>query len=147
MPRTETKHSPQEVADAIERFDEWADTLSREDFEATDDLVAVARAADAVDAAKAALDAAVATARARDRSWNQIAMSLGVSRQAARQRFAGPVQQDSATRQNRQRVAAAGARSAKAQTSVTPRRKKFAVASQSEHPKSTTRGSTRSKSA
>lgn len=147
MPQTETKHSPQEVADAIERFDEWADTLSRDDFEATDDLVVVARAADAVDAAKAALDAAVATARARDRSWNQIAMSLGVSRQAARQRFAGSARQDAVRRQKSQRAAGAGARSAKTQASVTPRRKKFAVTTQSDHPKSTTHASTRSKSA
>ncbi|MGH2861847.1 MAG: hypothetical protein ACRDLT_10140 [Solirubrobacteraceae bacterium] len=143
MPQTENKHSPQEVADAIERFDEWAETLSREDFEATDDLFAVARAADAVDAAKAALDAAVATARAMDRSWNQIAMSLGVSRQAARQRFAGSAQQDAVARQKSRRAAAAGSRSVKTQTSVT-RHKKFAAISQSDHPKSTTRGSTRS---
>jgi hypothetical protein len=31
----------------------------------------------------------VAIARAHGRSWNQIAVALGVTRQAARQRFAG----------------------------------------------------------
>ncbi len=91
MPRTQTKHSRQDISEAIERLDAWADTLTAEDFEATDDLVSVSRAADAVEAAKAALEAAVANARARDRSWNQIAMSLGVSRQAARQRFGDSV--------------------------------------------------------
>lgn len=87
MPHAHTTDSPQDISDALERLDTWADTLTLEDFEATDDLVAVARAADAVKAAKAALEAAVANARAQDRSWNHIALSLDVSRQAARQRF------------------------------------------------------------
>jgi hypothetical protein len=34
---------------------------------------------------------AVEVARAHGRSWNQIAVALGVSRQAARQRFASKV--------------------------------------------------------
>jgi hypothetical protein len=34
---------------------------------------------------------AVEVARAHGRSWNQIAVALGVSRQAARQRFADKV--------------------------------------------------------
>lgn len=57
------------------------------DLEHTDDLRDVAEAADAVTADQARLQEAVAVARARGRSWNHIALALGVSRQAARQRF------------------------------------------------------------
>jgi hypothetical protein len=88
MPHAHTTQSQHDITEAIERLDAWANTLTSEDFEATYDLHAIARAADAVEAAKAALEAAVANARAQDRSWNQIALSLGVTRQAARQRFA-----------------------------------------------------------
>src|SRR5579872_1582482 len=120
MPRTRTQHSPQDISEAIERLDAWADTLTAEDFEATGDLVAVARAADAVEAAKAALEAAVVNARARDRSWNQIAMSLGVSRQAARQRFGEAGRADDVARAEKTRRArTGGARSAKTQGAVT----------------------------
>jgi len=114
MPRTNTKHTPQDISKAIERLDAWADTLTAEDFEATDDLAAVARAADAVEAAKAALEAAVANARTRDWSWNQIALSLGVSRQAARQRFGDSARTEAPIRAKKvRRPRAAGARSAK----------------------------------
>jgi len=42
---------------------------------------------EAVRADEARLREAVNVARAHDRSWNQVAVALGVSRQAARQRF------------------------------------------------------------
>jgi hypothetical protein len=51
-------------------------------------LRAVAEAATAVRHDDARLVEQVAIARGRGRSWNQIALALGVSRQAARQRFA-----------------------------------------------------------
>lgn len=54
----------------------------------TDDLREVAEAADAVQAAEARLREAVEIARAHGRSWGQLAIALGVSRQAAHQRFA-----------------------------------------------------------
>ena len=54
---------------------------------ATPELREVADAADAVAAAEARLREAVALARASGWSWNRIAVSLGTSRQAARQRF------------------------------------------------------------
>lgn len=69
--------------------------MSEDDFEIaadavadnTEDLHAVAVAADGVTTAEARLREAVAIARAHGRSWNRIGIALGVSRQAARQRF------------------------------------------------------------
>jgi hypothetical protein len=58
------------------------------DAERIEDLRTIAEAADAARADEARLREAVQVARARGRSWNQIAVALGVSRQAARQRFA-----------------------------------------------------------
>jgi len=55
--------------------------------ENTEDLRAIAAVSEAVRADEARLREAVEVARAHDRSWNQIAVALGVSRQAARQRF------------------------------------------------------------
>lgn len=148
MPRIQTKHSRQDISEAIERLDAWADTLTAEHFEATDDLVAVARAADAVEAAKAALEAAVANARARDRSWNQIAMSLGVSRQAARQRFGDSGRVEAlAHAEKLRRASAVGARSAKLQATVTRHYKKFGDdVVREDRPKRSKRGSARAKS-
>lgn len=54
----------------------------------TEDLAAVATAADRITRAEIDLVEAVKRARAHGRSWNRIAVALGVSRQAARQRFA-----------------------------------------------------------
>ncbi len=55
------------------------------------DLRAVAEAADQVRRDEALVTERVAAARARGRSWNRIAVALGVSRQAARHRFADKV--------------------------------------------------------
>jgi hypothetical protein len=55
----------------------------------TEDLQQLAAVTDAVRASEAQLREAVEVARARGRSWNEIAVALGVSRQAARQRFSG----------------------------------------------------------
>lgn len=56
--------------------------------ESTEDLRAVAVAADTLAADEARLTEAVEMARAHGRSWTRIGIALGVSRQAARQRFA-----------------------------------------------------------
>jgi hypothetical protein len=148
MPHTQTKHSGKDISEAIERLDAWAETLTAEDFEATDDLVSVARAADAVEAAKAALDAAVANARARDRSWNQIAISLGVSRQAARQRFGDSTRVEALAHAEKvRRASVAGARSAKTKAAATGRYKKVGDAEgRAERSKRATRRATRAKS-
>lgn len=56
--------------------------------ENTEDLRAVAVAADTLATDEARLTEAVEIARTRGRSWTRIGIALGVSRQAARQRFA-----------------------------------------------------------
>ncbi len=56
--------------------------------ENTEDLRAVAGAADTLTTDEARLTEAVEIARAHGRSWTRIGIALGVSRQAARQRFA-----------------------------------------------------------
>ena len=148
MPRTHTKHTPQDISQAVERLDAWADSLTSDDFEATDDLVSVARAAVAVEAAKAALEAAVTNARSRDRSWNQIALSLGVSRQAARQRFGDSGRAKAPAPAGKvRRARAVGVRSAKTQAKVARRYKKLDDDSVLEaQPKRTNRSSARAKS-
>jgi hypothetical protein len=83
-------HSDDEIARAADRFEQLLDELDPEtaEVERIDELRAVAEAADAVHAHDARLREAVEIARAHGHSWNQIALALNVSRQAARQRFA-----------------------------------------------------------
>lgn len=87
------RHSDEEIERAARRFEQLADELDPAGVEAqqTDDLRSVAAAAEAVRADEAELRDAVEVARGRGRSWNEIALALGVSRQAARQRFADKV--------------------------------------------------------
>ncbi len=86
-----TRHTDNEIEQAAQRFEQLADTLdpAAAEVEHTDDLREIAAAAEAVRADDARLREAVIFARAHGRSWNHIALALGVSRQAARQRFAG----------------------------------------------------------
>jgi hypothetical protein len=74
---------------AARRFDQLADEQdpATAEVDHTDDLREIAAAREAVRADEARQREAVEVARALDRSWNQIAVALGVSRQAARQRF------------------------------------------------------------
>lgn len=83
------QHTDEEVEQAAERFEQLAETLDPETARvvSTDDLRGIAVAAQAVREDEARLQGAVQAARAHGRSWNQIAVALGVSRQAARQRF------------------------------------------------------------
>ena len=82
-------HTGDEIEAAASRFEKLADELdpATTEVERTEDLRAIAAVSEAVRADEARLREAVEVARARDRSWNQIAVALGVSRQAARQRF------------------------------------------------------------
>ena len=84
-----TRHTDKEIEQAAGRFERLADALDPEtaDVEDTNDLRAIAAAAETVRADDARLREAVLLARAHGRSWNHIALALGVSRQAARQRF------------------------------------------------------------
>ncbi len=87
------RHSDAEIERAAQRLEQLADELDPEsaDVERTDDLREIAAVSTAMRADEARLVEAVETARGRGRSWNQIAVALGVSRQAARQRFSDKV--------------------------------------------------------
>ena len=83
------RHTDAEIKQAAQRFERLADEVDPATIEAdeTEDLRAIAAASESARADAGRLREAVETARARGRSWNQIAVALGVSRQAARQRF------------------------------------------------------------
>ena len=83
------RHTDDEIERAARRFEQLADEFdpATAEVDQTDDLRAIAAVSEAVRADEARLREAVEVARAHDRSWNQIGVALGVSRQAARQRF------------------------------------------------------------
>lgn len=87
------RHTDNEIERAAERFEQLAEELDPEAARVlvTDDLRGIAEAAQTVRDDEARLREAVELARAHGRSWNQVAVALGVSRQAARQRFADKV--------------------------------------------------------
>lgn len=85
------KHSaPQKLDEIAERFERWADEVDPETLDAegrvehTEDLRDLAEAVDAASVAQARIAELVAVSRARGRSWGEIGIALGVSRQAAR---------------------------------------------------------------
>lgn len=84
MPRTK-----EELARAAAGTEAWLDALDpdAEDWDDPADLRAIADALHRVARAEADLADAVAAARERERNWAEIGMALGVTRQAARQRF------------------------------------------------------------
>ena len=84
-------HTDEEIEATASRFEKLADELdpATAEVERTEELRAIAAVSEAVRADEARLREAVEVARAHDRWWNQIAVALGVSRQAARQRQAG----------------------------------------------------------
>ena len=84
------QHTNDEIERAARRFEQLAEELDPDTAEVdrTDDLQQVATISETLRAEEAQLRETVNIARARGRSWNQIAIALGVSRQAARQRFA-----------------------------------------------------------
>jgi len=83
------RHTDDEIERAARRFENLANDIDPEtaEIDNTDDIRAIAAASEAARADEARLREAVAIARAHGRSWNHIAIALGVSRQAARQRF------------------------------------------------------------
>lgn len=86
-------HSDEEIEDAARRFEQWADELDPDTaiVQSAEELRAIAEAAETARRDEAILTEKVAAARASGQSWNRIALALGVSRQAARQRFAGKI--------------------------------------------------------
>ncbi len=85
MPRTR-EQIEQAAADA----EAWLDRVDPDELgppEDTADLRRIAAALAQVAEAESELSDAVAAARANGRSWGRISLVLGVSKQAARQRF------------------------------------------------------------
>jgi len=87
------KHTDEQIEEAARRFGALADELDPQTAQVEDlaDLRAIAEAAERARRDEALLTERVAAARAHGRSWNRIAAALGVSRQAARQRFGSKV--------------------------------------------------------
>lgn len=87
MPRTR-----EQLEAAAAGAEAWLESLdpTTTPVEDTADLRAIAAAMNEVAAAEAKLATAVAAARSQGRSWGRIAMVLGVSKQAARQRYGAP---------------------------------------------------------
>ena len=83
------RHTDNEIERASRRFEQLADDLdpATAAVDHIDDLRQIAVVSEAVRSDEARLRESVEVARAHSRSWNQIAAALGVSRQAARQRF------------------------------------------------------------
>lgn len=83
------RHTDEKIEQAARRYEQLAAELDPQTAEVdhTDDLREIATVSAALRADEAQLREAVEVARANGRSWNQIALALGVSRQAARQRF------------------------------------------------------------
>lgn len=83
------RHTEDEIERAAQRFERLAEELDPDTarVDHVDDLREIAAAANEARTAEGRLREAVKAARDRGRSWNQIAVALGVSRQAARQRF------------------------------------------------------------
>ena len=86
---TAMPHTDDQISRAAARFECLADKFDPAEagVDDTTDLQAIAVAAETARSDEARLREAVEVARARGRSWNHIALALGVSRQAARQRF------------------------------------------------------------
>jgi hypothetical protein len=87
-------HEPMTTEEILARQDELADYFESDDFDGEvvegEPLRALLAAVNQRDAAQTRVDEAVAAARNAGSSWNAIAAMLGVSRQAARQRYAKP---------------------------------------------------------
>lgn len=75
----------------VEEAMEGIDELDPDEAEDVTDLAVIGHALDSIEHAKAELLATIADARAHGRSWTEIAHRLGVSRQAARERWSDAV--------------------------------------------------------
>jgi hypothetical protein len=89
MPRTR-----EQLQKALADTEAWLDQLDPEAVAspeaATEDLCAIGQALHAVAASDLQLADEVAQARTNGRTWTQIGTVLGVSKQAARERFGEP---------------------------------------------------------
>ena len=82
-------HTDEEIQRAAKLAEELDPSGAQMDD--TSDLRTLAEAVDSVRAGEARIRELVARARAKGRSWGEIGIALGVSRQAARERFAEKV--------------------------------------------------------
>lgn len=82
-------HTDEQIRRAAE-FAENADPAGAH-MDDTSDLRGIAEAVDSVRSGEARVRELVAVARAHGRSWGEIGISLGTSRQAARERFSEKV--------------------------------------------------------
>ena len=89
MPRTQ-----EELEEAAADFEHWVDELDPavldDPASRADDLRAITSARDVIAMGERQLAMAVAAARANGRSWGEIGLFLGVTKQAARKRFGEP---------------------------------------------------------
>lgn len=86
MSGNEIAHTDDEIRRAAKRAERFDPSIVSVDD--TSDLRTLAEAVDAVRAGEGRVRDLVSDARANGRSWGEIGIALGVSRQAARQRFA-----------------------------------------------------------
>jgi hypothetical protein len=86
MTGAKTMHTNEEIQRAAKLAEEF--DPSGVPIDDTTDLRTLAEAVDSVRAGEARVRELVARARATGRSWGEIGIALGVSRQAARERFA-----------------------------------------------------------
>lgn len=86
------EYTEEELAAAAERFEKWADTIDPKDIRWKDGapIRAITEATDATPVNEARQREAVQHARAEGFSWGMIAVALGTSAQAARERFEKP---------------------------------------------------------
>lgn len=82
-------HTEEDFARAAKALEDRLNKLDPDTVEVDDtsDLRSIAEAVDSARSAEAQIRERVEVARAHGRSWNRIALALGVSRQAARERF------------------------------------------------------------
>ena len=86
MSGVKTIHTEEEIERAAKLAEEFEPAGVPTDD--TTDLRTLAEAVDAVRTGEARVRELVARARANGRSWGEVGIALGVSRQAARERFA-----------------------------------------------------------
>jgi hypothetical protein len=86
MTGAKSMHTEEEIQQAAKLAEEL--DPSSVPMDDTTDLRTLAEAVDSVRAGEARVRELVARARANHRSWGEIGIALGVSRQAARERFA-----------------------------------------------------------
>lgn len=86
-----TERSPEELMALTQSVEAWADAVHPHDLREVpiEDLRAITSLADTIHQAEAALAHAIERARREGRTWSEIGTSLGVSKQAAQQRY-GP---------------------------------------------------------